>query len=223
MISLLSKENRPMRSHRVRRTKRRTRKLIGAAFGLTCIGAPFAHAETILTGLDVNNEPVPVDHGSNAPGTPNVALTWSDNWDQYGGWPNDPGDGVYQVDGVTHTVELAPEAGWNVKLMAFDLNVWGNGGDTDVDWSLDGPVSGNLGSGTVTTPDGTVTNNVLDLMGSDAETLTLTLTQVSGIGSYLAMDNLAFDQILVPEPSALMLALAGMGGLGASAIRRKRK
>jgi hypothetical protein len=203
--------------------RRRKKKLITAALGLACIGAHHADAETILTGLSQTNEPVPVDHGSNVPGTPNVALTWSENWDQYGGWPNDPGDGVYQVDGETHTVEFAPEAGWDVKLVAFDLNVWPGGGDTDVDWSLDGSINGNLGSGTFTTTDGTVSNNDVNLTGSGAETLLLTLTQTSGIGSYLAMDNLAFDQILVPEPSTLALALAGMGGLGALAIRRKRK
>jgi hypothetical protein len=204
------------------RMKRGSRRLVTAAFGLACIGAPHASAETILTGLNATNEMVPLDHGSNAPGTPNVALTWSDNWDQYDGWPNDPGDGVYQVDEETHTIQFAPDAGWNVKLLALDLNVWPGGGETNVDWSLDGSLSGNLGGGTFSTADGMVSNNSIDLMGSGAETLTLTLTQTSGIGSYLAMDNLAFDQILVPEPSALALALAGLGGLGACAIRKRK-
>ena len=206
-----------------KRFRRRKTKMATAAFSLACLGASHANAETILTGLTQTNEAVPADHGSNAPGTPNIALQWSDNWDQYDGWPNDPGDGVYQVDGDVHTIQFTPDPGWNVKLTALDLNVWAGGGETNVDWLLEGTTSGSLGSGTFTTADGTVTNNTLNLAGAGAETLTLTLTQTSGSGSYLAMDNLAFDQVQVPEPTALALGLAGLGGLGAMAIRRKRK
>ena len=214
--------------------RRRKKKLMAAALtgGLACVGAQHADAETILTGLSDTNTDVPADHGSNAPGTPNVALTWGSvpagNWDQYADWPNDPGGGVYQVDGAndgsqTHTVAFAPDSGWDVILTSLDLNVWSGGGATDVDWSVGGSSSGNLGSGTFSTPDATAATHDINLTGSGGETLTLSLVQTSGAGSYLAMDNLTFDQAVIPEPSTLALALAGMGGLGALAIRRKRK
>jgi hypothetical protein len=217
-----------MKSNKRRSNPRRRRKVFAAAFGMACLGVPAANAETVLTGLTATNEDVPTDHGSFAPGTPDIGLTWGGNWDQYDGWPNDPGDGVYQIDGasdgeVSHTIQFAPNAGWNVKLLSLDLNVWPGGGATDVDWSVDGSVSGNLGSGTYSTADGTVSSNAVDFMGTGAETLTLTLSQMTGIGSYLAMDNLAFDQVQVPEPTGFGLALAGIGGLGALAIRRRRK
>ncbi len=216
-----------MKSYKRRSTTRRKRKVVAAAVGMACLGVPAAHAETVLTGLTATNEAVPTDHGSLAPGTPDIALTWGENWDQYDGWPNDPGEGVYQIDGasngeLSHTIQFAPNAGWNVKLNSLDLNVWAGGGATDVDWSVDGSVSGNLGSGTFSTADGTVSSNALGLTGTGAETLTLTLSQMTGIGSYLAMDNLAFDQVQVPEPTGFGLALAGLGGLGALAIRRRR-
>ena len=104
-----------MKSYKRRRTTRRKRKVIAAAFGMACLGVPTAYAETVLTGLDDTNQPVPTDHGSFAPGTPDIAVTWGDNWEQYAGWPNDPGDGVYQVDGESngeeqHTIQFAPNA-----------------------------------------------------------------------------------------------------------------
>lgn len=201
--------------------KRRKRTMAAASVGLACLGTQQATAQTTLTGLTETNATVPADHGSFAPGTPNIALVWSDNWDQYDGWPNDPGDGVYQVDGDVHTIAFTPDAGWAASLTSFDLNVWAGGGETNVDWLLTGSASGDLGSGSIITADGAVTNNVIGISGALDETLTLTLTQTSGAGSYLAMDNLAFDQV-VPEPSTLGLAVAGLGGLGALAMRRKR-
>ena len=55
--------------------------------------------------------------------------------------------------------------------------------------------------------------------GALGETLTLSFSQTAGGVSYLALDNLAFDQ-LIPEPaSAALLA----GGLGALAMRRRRQ
>jgi hypothetical protein len=80
-----------------------------------------------------------------------------------------------------------------------------------------------LGNGIFSTSDGMAITHGLDVTGSGGEKLTLSLTQTSGLGSYLAMDNLTFDQIAVPEPNSLAVAVTGMGGLGALAIRRRRK
>jgi hypothetical protein len=209
--------------------RRRNKKVFAAAVGLGCLGIPAVNAATTLSGLNDTNALVPSDHGSNLAGTPDVALNWSGaQWDQYDGWPNDPGNGVYQIDGAsdgsaTHTIELTPGSGWNVKLTSLDLNVWAGGGDTDVNWSLDGTNSGSLGSGVFSTNNDSAITHDIGLSGTGGEKLTLSLTQVSGVGSYLAMDNLTFDQIAVPEPSSLVVAMTGMGGLGALAIRRKRK
>jgi len=200
------------------------------AMGTVSVGFVQAlSAATILTGEGLaNNVIVTADHGSNEAGTPNVALDWSTSgqWDNYS-WPNGGGIGVdgsvYQVDGTTVAILFTPEAGFNVLLTSIDGNDWaGGGGDSVYDWSVVGSVSGTLGSGTgVVVPDGTVSNlDFANLTGASAETLTLTITQTGGSGSYFAMDNLAFDQVAVPEPSST--ALLGLG-LGAMAMRRRRK
>ena len=201
------------------------------AMGTVSVGFVQAlSAATTLTGLKATNADVPVDHGSNLAGTPNIALSWTtdpaNNWDQYGNWPQDHGDGAYQVDGAsdgsqTHTILFTPDSGWNVFISDFELNVWAGGGQTNVDWEVTGSKSGFLATGFFDIEDGFVVPVAISVTGTGSESLTLKLTQTSGRGSYLAMDNLTFDQIpAVPEPSSS--ALLGLG-LGAMALRRKRK
>jgi hypothetical protein len=198
-----------------------------AVVGLVCT-AQHADAATILTGLGSKNAAVPSDHGSNEPGTPNVALAWTGNWDQYPSWDG-RGD-VYQIDNSSaanpHKIDLTPDAGWDVTIVSFDLDEWVGGGDTTVDWSIVGSASGALASGTwndfntLNDPGNaggrsTITPNVT---GAGGEVLTLSFGQTAGDKTYVAMDNLSFDQ--VPEPASL--ALLGMGGLMIACRRRKR-
>lgn len=197
-----------------------------AASGVT--GLAFANAvqaATTLTGDgQANNSTVLSTHGSNAAGTPNIALTWDADWDSYASWPGDPGGGVYQHDHALnnpHIILFTPDAGWNVSLTSLDINIWAGGGATNLNWSVTGSSSGSLGSGTFSTADGTITNHAIGITGVGGETLTLSLDQTSGIASYVAIDNLTFDQVaVVPEPSTSALAALG---LGAMAMRRRRK
>ena len=187
---------------------------------------------TVLTGVGGNtNDPVPADHGSNVQDTLHISLTWAptggannsrNQWEQYNDWPGG-GDGgaVYQVDSsggyVEHTITFTPEAGYGVVLSSLDLNVWSGGGDTNVDWTVTGSSSGLLGSGTFNTPDGSVVTHGIDLVGNGSETVTLSLLQTSGADAYLAMDNLTFGEVAVPEPATLILL-----GLGGVALLKRR-
>ena len=185
-----------------------------------------ANAATTLTGLPASNAEVPDDHGSNAAGTLNVTLDWStaDRWDQFTNW-NGRGD-VYQIDGTTVDIVFTPDAGFAATITSFDLDEWAGGGDTSVDWSISGVTSGPLASGTwdeynnANGGNGGRTLITPNVTGADGEVLTLSFEQTGGTASYLAMDNLTFDQVVVPEPSSTALAALG---LGAMAMRRRRK
>ena len=185
----------------------------------------------ILTGASgTTNEPVPQDHGSFTQDTPGIALNWAptgggnnanNQWEIYNGWPNGGTDGtVYQLgeNSVTYMVTFLPNAGFNVVLNSIDLNVWSGGGGTSVNWDVTGSVSGQLGSGTFTTPDASAVTHDINIAGRNAEKLTLSLQQTSGLEAYLGMDNLNFNQISVPEPASLAILTLG----AATAIRRRK-
>lgn len=195
-------------------------------------------AATLLTGSGLaNNTLIPTDHGSNAAGTPDIALSWTvagspGRWDAYNGWPG--GDQVYQVDGpgsgyvgTVYNIAFTPaSATIAVLLGSIDLNDWAGPANpalqnTTLDWTVTGSISGLLGSGTgLVVSDGTVQALNFGIQGAGGETLTLAITPTGGSGSYFAVDNLSFDQVAVPEPSGVVLAAAG---LGAMALRRRRK
>ena len=67
--------------------RKRIATAAATAVGMVFVGPQSTSAVTTLTGLDTTNNPVPVDHGSRAPGTPNIELEWSvtgaGRWDQF--------------------------------------------------------------------------------------------------------------------------------------------
>jgi MYXO-CTERM domain-containing protein len=221
---------------------------LGAA-GLSLVQA--THAATVLTGIvndtiantgDETNDNLPANHGSNAVGTPNLALTWSptgsfntttaNGWQIYHTWPNaGTGGDAYQLDragnpyngALTYSVAFTPSSATiAVVLTSIDLNDWSGGSPagTTLNWSVVGSVSGLLGSGTGVVVTDAVQSLGLGFQGIGGEIVTLNLIPTAGAGSYFAVDNLSFDQVTVPEPSGAILAATGLGAL---ALRRRRK
>ena len=191
--------------------KTRTQFLPLAALAGLAIATGSAGASTTLTGVvpTATNSAVPADHGSNALATPTIALNWAGNWDQYTNWDG-RGD-AYQIENASVAspigIALTPDPGYAVNLVSFDLDEWVGGGDTSLNWTISGGTSGTLASGTW--DDFSIANDPTDaggrstirpnVTGADREALTLSFSQTSGSGTYLAMDNLTFDQVL-PAP-----------------------
>jgi hypothetical protein len=223
-----------LRTHRVKqslvhslssRKKRLLATCLAAGLGAGISSVANADTSSVLLGLGMTNSDVPVNHGSNA----EVTLQWDTTWDQYAAW-NGRGD-VYQVDENTAFIVFTPAgATVRVAVSSFDLDEWAGGGDTSALWSVTGSSSGLLASGnwtrfnTANDPQdrgGRETINV-GALGAAGETLTLLFDHTNtGSISYLAMDNLAFSTAVVPEPATA--AWLGVTGLGALAMRRRKK
>lgn len=153
-------------------------------------------------------------------GTPNVDVSWNvaGRTDFYNNW--DGRGTVAQLDTAPVQWSFTPDAGFAVKVMSYELDLWAGGGPAQIDWQISGPLSGTLASASWSRSAAgrdLITPNVTGLAD---ETLTLSFTRVSGRASYLALDNLAFDQAVVPEPAGTGLAMLG---LGAAAMRRRRR
>ncbi len=175
----------------------------------------------------VSSQGLTASAGSAVTGTPSIDLTWNtsgrtdlyDNWDARGS--------VAQLDfGATgqngNTIQwtFTPGASDAVRIVSFALDLWAGGGDTRVDWTLSGPLSGTLNTASW------LRNNTggrdafpVNATGQAGESLTLSFTRLSGLGNYVALDNLVIDQIPVPEPAGAVL---GLLGLTTAALRRRR-
>jgi hypothetical protein len=157
-------------------------------------------------------------------GTPNIALTWSAQWDTYTGW--DGRGEVAQSDfnrGGPISITFTPSGSFGVQIIGFDLDEWAGGGDGSIAWAILGGMSGQLAAGTfvMSNGGGRLTISPNGAIGLAGEELTLSLELNSGSPSYMALDNLTFAQ--VPEPSALALgALGAVTALGAVAMRRRK-
>ncbi len=204
------------------KTRKHTILPLAALAGLA-IATGSADAATTLTGLPGSNQPVPTAHGSNEAGTFNIALDWTGTWQQYANW--DGRTDSYQIENSTVSIDFTPDAGFAATITSFDLDEWAGGGDMTVNWTVSGGTSGTLASGTwddyndANGGNGGRTLITPNVTGADGEVLTLSLEQTGGSTTYLAMDNLTFDQVAVPEPSSM--ALLGLGGLALILRRRK--
>ena len=188
-----------------------------------------------------NGSGIPSSYGDNLLGTPNISLNFvepANVWDSYPDW-----DGRGAVGQTDYNTSNNPNIG-NVNLTftsnissvgiiitSFDLDEYAGGGDSVVNWSILSE-SGTIVSG-IWNPFNTA-NDASDLGGrttvntgmslaqaqaNAGSTITLNLNLASGSGGYQAIDNLSFDQVVVPEPSVSLLALLGLGAL---ASRRRR-
>jgi len=217
--------------------------------GLGMVGLAAAHpagATTRITfgGFTANNINISTltDYGSNVTadsadyvvssgvsgvtGTPDLQLTWGVGYQTYTDW--DGRGNVAQLDfGVSPEISLilTPGAGAGALVSSFDIDIWSGAPEADfsINWSLT-DATGSLASGVWTQNTGgrsTVTTGVGAENVRIGEPVTLRYSLNSGSPSYVALANLTFDQVQVPEPSSIALGAVGLG-LGALAMRRRR-
>lgn len=170
-------------------------------------------------------------------GTPNIDIGWvgtpatQSTMDFYNNWQT-AGNSVWQTDfqattavAATLTLPFTPAAGYGVLISSFTVDQWTGGGAGTYGWSITSGAT-TLASGSFALSGGANVPVSTGITQATAQTFggaTMNLVLSKGIGlsgSYLAIDNLVFDQVTaVPEPAGA--ALAGLA-LGAAALRRRR-
>lgn len=164
-----------------------------------------------------------VSLGRQFTGTPGISVAWTgeppivfrSDWDGRGAVAqiNPPLDPRYPVGLVFMT-----EPNYLAILDSFDLDLRSGAGPVDVDWSFTGSGFNASGNWQRTTPGrDTITLEYSGEPHFSGDHFFFFRINAGDPGSF-AIDNLTFDQVLVPEPS--ILALAMFGGITAAALRR---
>jgi MYXO-CTERM domain-containing protein len=228
--------------------KRKPKPVTLRVVGLGVVGLsalPSANATTQITfgGFSANNTNI-VDiagYGNNVSannadytvspgalgitGTPDITLGWGAGYQTYTDWDGRGNVAQHDFNAAANiSLTFTPQPGFGVLVNAFDMDAYSAAPDPNmnVTWSVS-DITGTLASGTWIRSSGG-RDTILTGLGvgnvTPGQPVTLSFTRNSGSASYIALDNLTFDQ--VPEPSTVSLGVLGLG-LGALALRRRRK
>jgi hypothetical protein len=163
-------------------------------------------------------------------GTPNIDIGWAGIGHVLDSYQNWDGRGAvlqtdYNATGGTQTIDipfLPDSTSFGILITQFELDLYAGGGPAEVTWSILAgatPIVSNTWTRATGGRDLILTGiTPAQARALAGEVITLRLVKSSGLGSYFAVDNLAFDQV-VPEPSVASVAMIG---LGAMAMCRRR-
>lgn len=168
-------------------------------------------------------------------GAPDITLGWTasgtSEWQFYNSWSTL--GAVAQLDlatvGATFDLTFTPSNGAAVTIGSFDLAIF-SGFSQDVVWSVfavgsPGSVLASGDSGLVA--GGALATQNIGFSGDPGTAYTLRLSRIAGgsnVSNALAVDNIVYGQVAVPEPGVTGLFAAGCAGVtGLIRMRRRHR
>ena len=196
-----------------------------AVLGAYTIGG-LTGTKLTFSKLGANGSAVPQSYADRVITSPNITIDytaagggewkfWEGSTWNLGGAANLDSGGNEQANGAqVYDIKLTADPGSQTHLTSFDLIDWADndGNGQSVFWQLLNGTGGVLNSGAAFVPDSSLLHIETGMSSSLAGSLTLRLQHNSGSRNDLALDNVAFFQV-VPEPTAGVLSAIGAGCL----------
>ena len=192
-------------------------KLTFSKLGTNGVSVPQSYADRVITSPHIA-----IDY--TATGGGEWKFWEGSNW-VLGGAANLDSGGAEQANGTAiYDLKLVADTGSRVLLTSFDLMDWADndGNGQSVFWQLVNGGGGVLNSGSALVPDGGLLHVQTAMANALGGSLTLRLQHISGSRDDLALDNVAFFEI-VPEPTTGVLVIGAAFAFSLSARRRGLK
>lgn len=165
--------------------------------------------------------------------TPNITIDYTSSptpdsdhaaFGAQGGW-SDSVDYLRYVDGSTYWFTFTPTGGHGVDVNSFAIDLYSGGGQ--IDWKLrQDTTSGTIfASGIETALNVNDPDRIVNILNGSYYGTTVLEVTVSGTGNAgnIGLDDLNFDELVIPAPEPTTGLLLSLGGLGLIAMRKRRR
>jgi hypothetical protein len=164
--------------------------------------------------------------------TPNITVDYTSSpgpnsdhsaFGAQNGW-SDPVDYLRYADGSTYWFTFTPTGGHGVDINSFAIDLYAGVGQ--IDWNLrqDTTTGTIFASGTETGLTQAGPDRIVNIANGAYYGTTILEVTISGTntGGNIGLDDLNFDQLVLPAPEPTTGWLLALGGLGLAAMRKRK-
>jgi hypothetical protein len=193
---------------------------------------PYASYGDNVTATSMPGPGVTYHYGMGNGFTPNITVDYTSSpgpnsdhsaFGAQAGW-SDPVDYLRYQDGTTYWWTFTPTGGHGVDINSFAIDIYAGGGQ--INWNLrqDTTTGTIIDTGVETALTQAGPDRIVNILNGAYYGTTVLEITISGTGNFgnIGIDDLNFDQLVIPAPEPTTGLLLAIGGLGLMTARKRQ-